>query len=130
MNRFFLRWFINALAIAAAVWAIPGIHLDGGVVPLIGIALIFGLVNAIIRPLIAFLTCPLIILTLGLGTLVLNAGMLLLTASISQSFNLGFRVDGFWPAFWGAIVISLVSVVLSTMLGEKKERPEPRRDND
>ena len=89
---------------------------------MIVIALIFGLVNALIRPILVFMTCPLLILTLGLGTLLINAGMLALTGWVGERIGYGFTVAGFWPAFWGALVVSLVSMVLSTVLG--------RRDHD
>jgi putative membrane protein len=69
---------------------------------------------------VALLTCPLIILTLGLGTLLINTLMFWLAGELGKSFGFGFTVDGFWPAFWGAIVVSLVSVVLSSVLGVQK----------
>jgi putative membrane protein len=75
--------------------------------------------NALLRPLLQFLTCPLIILTLGLFTLVINTFMLMLTSRIGESFNLGLTVDGFWPAFLGAVVISIVSIVLSLILKDE-----------
>lgn len=125
LNRFLIRWGINAVAIWAAIRLVPGIHLiDNSVGVIITVALIFGLVNAIIRPVVAFLTCPLIILTLGLGTLLINAAMLALTGAISRAVGIGITFDGFWPVFWGALVISLVSVVLSALLGGKRRREE------
>lgn len=86
-----------------------------------GIALLFGFVNAILRPVLRLLTCPLILLTLGLFTFVLNALLLLLTATLGRTLGLGFTVDGFGTAFLGALVISAVSVLLSLVLKEKKE---------
>ena len=95
MTKFFIRWAINALALYAAVSIVSGIEFEGNWINLVWLALIFGLLNALVRPLLKFLTCPLIILTLGLFTIVINTIMLMLTSSIGQSFNLGLTVDGF-----------------------------------
>jgi len=84
-------------------------------------------VNALIRPLVTLLTCPLIILSLGLFTLVINAGMLLLASWLSGLVGIGFRVDGFWPAFWGGLIISIVSAVLSLVLKDEYEHGRARR---
>jgi putative membrane protein len=121
MRTFLLRWIINGLALGVAVWLVPGIVVDGGWQVIAATALIFGFVNAIIRPILTFLTCPLVILTLGLFTLVINALMLQLAAWLSNLLELGFYVDGFWAAFWGALIISLVSGLLSLLV-----REEPR----
>ena len=80
---------------------------------LLGVALVFGILNAIVRPILFFFSLPLLIITLGLFTFVLNAIVLLLTSALSSRLGLGFSVDGFGAAFWGAIVISVVSIVLS-----------------
>jgi len=85
----------------------------------IWLALIFGLLNALLRPLLKFLTCPLIILTLGLFTILINTGMLMLTSRIGQVLGFGLSVDGFWPAVLGSLVISLVSVVMSVILHDE-----------
>jgi putative membrane protein len=122
MRHLLLRWIINAIALAVAATFVSGIHVDGGWLVLALVALIFGLVNALIRPLVALLTCPLIILTLGLFTLVINAAMLLLASWIAGLLGIGFTVDGFWPAFWGGLVISIVSFVLSLVLHEGHEK--------
>ena len=74
---------------------------------------IFGAINATLRPLMKLLTCPLILLTLGLFALIVNGLMLWLTSTIAESLGLAFRVTGFWPAFWGALVVSIVSTLLS-----------------
>lgn len=118
-----VRLLINAVALLVAAWLVPGIHLSaarGHAVPndwltLAIVALIFGVVNAIIRPIVLFLTLPLNILTLGLFTFVVNALMLLLTSWIATGMDLGFRVDGFWPALLAALVISLVSFPLNRL---------------
>lgn len=120
-NSLLLRWLINAAAIWAAIEIVPGIHpISDSIWSLAVIAVIFGLVNALIRPLVMFLTCPLIILTLGLGTLLINTAMFALVGWIGRGFGVGFTVDGFWPAFWGALIVSIVSAILSSILGEKK----------
>lgn len=113
MNVILLRWIINAIALWIAVLLVPGIQAPDDVVPLAITAAIFGLVNALIRPVFSLLTCPLILLTLGLFTLVINALMLWLTSWIAGLLDLGFTVSGFLPALLGAIVVSIVSIVLS-----------------
>jgi putative membrane protein len=127
MRNLFFRWIINAIALGVAVSLVPRIYIDGGWQVLAVVALIFGLVNALIRPLVTLLTCPLIILTLGLFTLVINAGMLLLASWLAGLVGVGFFVDGFWPAFWGALIISIVSALLSMVLKGERERGRDRR---
>jgi putative membrane protein len=122
--RLLVRWLINAVALLVAAWLVPGIRLgpSGGTVSstdwgtLLVVALIFGIVNAIIRPIVSFLSLPLTILTLGLFIFVINALMLLLTSGIAQRLGLNFLVDGFWPAFIGALVVSIVSFLLNRTL--------------
>lgn len=118
---FLIRFLITAAALWLAVLLVPGITHDGTWLELLGVALVFGLVNALVRPLIKMLTCPLIILTLGVFLLVLNALMLWLTAELSGALGLDFHVDGFWAAFVGALLISVVSAVLNLVFGEKRE---------
>ncbi len=115
-----VRWLATAAAIWLAYRLIPGITpVDSSLVTLFMTALIFGLVNALIRPVAVTLTCPLLVLTLGLGTLLINAGMFALTGWIGQQFGVGFTVDGFWPAFWGALLVSVVSGILSGLFGDE-----------
>lgn len=121
MTKFFIRWVINAVALYVAVSIVPGIQFGGEWVDLLWLALIFGLLNALVRPILKLLTLPLIILTLGLFTLLINAGMLLLTSSVAQSFGLDFSVDGFWAAFLGGLVITLVSVVMSMIIRDDRK---------
>ena len=115
MIQLILRLVVNAVALY--VTTLPqlnlGITFNGQWWELAVVAFIFGLANAVIRPILSFFTCPLILLTLGLFTLVINGLMLLLTGSISEYFNLGFHVTGFWAAFVGALVVSIVSFLLN-----------------
>ena len=119
MTKFILRWVINAIAIFLAIKFVPGIHLQSGLVSVIWLALIFGLVNAFLRPLLKLLTCPLIVLTLGLFTLLINAFLFWLTGQIGQAFGIALTFDGFWPIFWGALVITVVSIVMSLILKDE-----------
>ena len=120
--RFLIRLLINAVALAAAERLIDGITYTGDWLWLIVVALIFGLVNATIGPLLKLLTCPLIVLTLGLFTLVINGLMLQLTAWLAKFFDISFVVSDFWAAFLGALVISIVSFVLSLLLGDLESK--------
>lgn len=113
MTLFLVRLAINAGALFVAALVVPGISLAGEALTLALVALIFGLVNAFIRPIVIVLTLPLTLLTLGLFTFVVNALMLLVTSGIASAFHLGFHVDGFLAAFLGALVVSLISFLLS-----------------
>ena len=114
--KLLIRWLCVAVAIFVAIKLLPGISFRGPLWQLGVVALISGLLNALVRPLLKFLTCPLIVLTLGLFVLVINAAMLWLIAETSEVFGIDFRVAGFWPAFWGAIVISIVSGALNLLI--------------
>ena len=122
-----LRWLISTLSIFAAVYLIPGISFTGPGWQLGIVALVFGLVNMALRPLLTLLTCPLIILTLGLFGLVINALLLLLTAQIAASLGVQFTVAGFWPAVLGGLVISIVSIILNILAGETPVQVVVRR---
>ena len=124
MRPLFVRWLINTLALYVAVQVVPGVDYNHGPVGLLLVAALFGLVNAFLRPLLTLLTCPLVLVTLGLFLFVINALLLLITAWISRQFDLGFEVNGFWPAFWAGLLISLVSLFLSLVVGEKEVRVE------
>jgi putative membrane protein len=119
MTKFILRWIINAVALFLAVYLVPGVNLQGGVVSIIWLALIFGLINAFLRPLLKLLTCPLIFLTLGLFTLLINTFLFWLTSQVGQAFGIGFTINGFWPAFFGGLVVTVVSVILSLILKDE-----------
>lgn len=113
-----LRWLITSLAMFAAVFLVPGIEFVGPGWELGVVAAIFGLVNIALRPILMLLTCPLILLTLGLFGLVINAALLLLTAEIARSVGVQFTVDTFWSAVLGGLVISFVSTLLNILAGE------------
>ncbi len=127
MTRLVLRWIINAIALWVAVTFIPGIHAQGNGLSIWGLALIFGFVNALFRPLLKFLTCPLIVLTLGLFILLINTLLFWVSGLIGQYFGIGFTVDGFWPAFFGSLVVSLVSMALTLLVKDELENRHKRR---
>ncbi len=122
MTRFVLRWAINAIALYVAVLIVPGIEFRGDWLGVLWLALISGLLNALVRPVLKFLTCPLIILTLGFFTIFINTALLLLTTRIGQALNIGITVDGFWSALLGSLVISIVSVVMSLFLRDELKK--------
>jgi putative membrane protein len=121
----FLVWVVvNALALAAAAWLLGDIRITGDseadrLLTLLLVAVIFGVVNAVVRPVITLLSLPFIILTLGLLIFVINAAMLLLTSWVSEQLGLGFHVDGFWTAVLGAIIITIATWVLELVLPDK-----------
>jgi putative membrane protein len=120
MNGFFLRWAINTLALYAAIEIVPGIHAESTRwFSLLIMGLIFGVLNAVLRPILKFLTCPLILVTLGFFLLVLNTALFVLTGWLGTQFHIGFKVDNFWAAFLGAIVTSVVSFALSLLLHDE-----------
>src|ERR1700682_3547728 len=119
--RFLLRLLINAAALWVATLVVPGISATGTPLTFLAVALLFGLLNALVRPVLTLLTCPLLILTLGLFTFVINAVILLLTSALSEKLGIGFSVSGFWAAFLGALVVSIVSILLSLLV------PDPER---
>jgi putative membrane protein len=123
MKSFLTRWIINIAAIAATAWLLPGITVGGNKwVTILLVALIFGLVNAIIKPVFSFLTCGLYVITVGLFTFIANALMLMTTGYFANLFGLQFSVNGFWTAVLGALIISLVSFVLSMVVGKKSKK--------
>lgn len=125
----FLGWLVvNTLALGAAVSLFQGITLDGTsdtdrIVKLVIVGAVFGLITSFVRPVVKFFSLPLIVLTLGLMLLVINALMLLLTSKIADSFSLGFHVEGFWVALLGSIVISVASMFLEAILPTRERRP-------
>jgi putative membrane protein len=128
--RFVLRVLVSAAALGVATWAVSGIELLAGngwtrVGTLLAVAVIFGLINATLKPLIKVVGCAFYVLTLGLAALVVNGLLLWLTSVIAGDLTLPFHVTGFWPAFWGAIIVGLVSWLLNLLVGDKR-----RRDNE
>jgi putative membrane protein len=122
MTKFIFRWAINGIAMYAAV----AILQNNGLTPqstnwlsFVWLALIFGLINALIRPVLKLLTCPLIILTLGFGTLLINTLMFYLAGLVGTYFNVGFTVKGFWTAFFGALIVTVVSFFLNIFLHDE-----------
>ncbi|HZI74198.1 MAG TPA: phage holin family protein [Gemmatimonadales bacterium] len=130
MRSLFLHWILNAAALWVAAAIVPGLGFSGGPGRLLLVAAVFGIVNSTLRPLLTILTCPLIVLTLGFFSLVLNALMLLVTGWLSESWKLGFTVSGFWAAFFGGLVVGLVSMLLSLGLKEKKSSVVSHQSSD
>lgn len=123
---FLLRLLVNAVALWVATQVVTGVHYEGDVLPFLVVALIFGVINATLRPLTKLVTCPLILITLGLFTFIVNGLMLWLTSGLAESLGLGFHVDSYWAAFLGAIVVSIVSTLLSMTV--KVSGSDSRRD--
>jgi putative membrane protein len=121
MKNFLVKTIANAGALAVAVWLLDKITLTGDstgkeIATLLLVALVFGLVNVLVKPVVQVLTFPLFILTLGLITLVVNALMLLLTSWLADKLDLSFHVEGFWTAVLGGLIISIVSWALNVVL--------------
>ena len=121
--KFILRLVVTALATAVAVWIVPGITLTdtdrtSQALTLLGVAVIFGIVNAVVKPIMQVLSACLIVLTLGIFLLVINAAMLALTSWFAGVVGLGFHVDGFWAAVFGSVIISVVGALLGGLLGQ------------
>ncbi|MEU9140141.1 phage holin family protein [Streptomyces sp. NPDC048404] len=121
MKNFVVKTLANAGALAVAVWLLAKITLTGDstgkkIGTLLVVALVFGLVNVLVKPVVKVLTFPLFILTLGLITLVVNALMLLLTSWVADKLDVSFHVDGFWTAVLGGLIISVVSWALNVVL--------------
>ncbi|EGX60709.1 putative membrane protein [Streptomyces zinciresistens K42] len=121
MKNFLVKTIANAGALAVAVWLIDKITLTGDstgkeIATLLLVALLFGLVNVLVKPVVKLLSLPLLILTLGLFTLIVNALMLLLTSWLADKLDLSFQVEGFWTAVLGGLIISIVSWALNVVL--------------
>ncbi|MEW6601798.1 MAG: phage holin family protein [Nitrospirota bacterium] len=114
------RWLISSLSLFAAAWLVPGIRAEGNTLAVyFGMAIILGLINLTVKPILTLLSLPITILSLGLFMLVVNAIMLWLASAIAVGlFNIGFYVDGFWPAFLGALIVSIASMILSSLWPE------------
>lgn len=122
MRRILIRWLINAIALYIAVLTVVGITYEGGWTNFAVLAAIFGLVNTLIGPILKMLSCPLMVLTLGLFTLIINAALLKLTSVFGHVFGAHLSVPDFLSALWGAVVISIVSIVLSIAFREHRKK--------
>jgi putative membrane protein len=123
---FVIRWLINAVALWVTTLVVPGIDVTAqgtgkGILTILIVALIFGLVNAIIKPIVKLVGCVFYLVTLGLIALVVNALLFLLTDWLAGLLKLPFSIDGFWPAFWGAIVMGVVSWLLSLLVPDRAQ---------
>lgn len=125
LKKFIQSWVINTLAVLVAVYIVPGIEFkdDNLLTPFV-VSLVLGILNAFIRPVLMLLALPLLIFTLGLFMLVINGLLLYLVGIVLQNH---FHIKGFWPAFWGALIISIVSVALNSVTGSGSARVEVRR---
>ena len=120
--RFLTRWVITGLAVFAAAKIVPGIRVesDGWVVYAV-MALILSLINTFLRPFLKLLSCPMILLTLGIFLMVINGLTFWLASNIASNWlHVGFFVDGFWPAFWGALIVSVISIIFNLILKDDK----------
>jgi putative membrane protein len=130
--RFLIRVLVSAAALGVATWAVSGIELTTGSIwkkagTLVVVALIFGIINATLKPLIKVVGCAFYVLTLGLVALVVNGLLLWLTSVIAGKLDLPFHVDGFWAGFWGALITGVVSWVLTLIVGDKRHDEERAR---
>ena len=126
--RFLLRVLASAAALAVATAVVPGIELQAAsltsrILTLVGVALIFGVVNAVIKPIVKIVGCIFYVLTLGLIGLVVNGLLLWLTSWVAGKLNLPFHITGFWPAFWGAIIVGVVSWLLGILIRDPEKEP-------
>jgi len=123
LKKFIQSWLINTLAVLVAVYVIKGIHYDKPLDLLIA-SLLLGILNAVLRPVLMFLALPLLIFTLGLFTLVINALLLYFVGYVLRPH---FYVDDFWSAFWGALIISIVGIILNSLTGTGSSRVKIER---
>src|SRR5215469_10491215 len=131
--RFLLRVLASAAALAVATAIVPGIELQAAsltsrILTLVGVALIFGVVNAVIKPIVKIVGCIFYVLTLGLIGLVVNGLLLWLTSWVAGKLHLPFHITGFWPAFWGAIIVGVVSWLLGILVRDRDDK-QPWQDN-
>lgn len=124
--KLMIRWVITTISLFVAAWLVPGIRVEGNAWVVFAVmAVVLGLLNAVVRPVLKLLSCPLILLTLGLFVLVINGITLLLASAIAVKWlHVGFYVNDFWAAFWGALIVSIVSVILSFLVREAETETE------
>jgi putative membrane protein len=129
MPKFIAHWLADAVGIAAAVYIIPGIDLGTKLLSVLWLALIFGLVNGILRPILKLFTFPIIILTLGLFSLLINTFLFWLTSVIGDGFGVGLNIASpvFWNAFLGGIVVSIVSTIVASILTDNDKKKKKKR---
>jgi putative membrane protein len=118
LRRYILQWLITSLAIFAAFSLVPGITFSGNGYEIGIIAMIYSVINLLIRPVLTLITCPMIILTLGMFTVIINGVLLLITADLAKFFGIDFHIETFFTALIGAVVISLTTFVLNLLSGE------------
>ena len=118
LRRYILQWLITSLAIFAAFSLVPGITFSGNGYEIGIIAMIYSVINLLIRPVLTLITCPMIILTLGMFTVIINGVLLLITADLAKYFGIDFQIETFFTALIGAVVISLTTFVLNLLSGE------------
>ena len=118
LRRYILQWLITSLAIFAAFSLVPGITFSGNGYEIGIIAMIYSVINLLIRPVLTLITCPMIILTLGMFTVIINGVLLLVTADLAKYFGIDFQIETFFTALIGAVVISLTTFVLNLLSGE------------
>ena len=119
LRRYILQWLITSLAIFAAFSLVPGITFTGNGYEIGIIAMIYSVINLLIRPVLTLITCPMIILTLGMFTVIINGVLLLITADLAKYFGIDFQIETFFTALIGAVVISLTTFVLNLLSGER-----------
>ncbi len=129
LRQLTLKWLITSLAIFAALYLVPGIEFTGPGWQIGILAAIFSVINLLLKPILTFITCPLIVLTLGLFSIIVNALLLEVTANFANLLGIQFQIIGFMPAFIGAIVISLTTLLLNLLSGEGNVRIEIRREH-
>lgn len=128
MSRFLLRMVINGLALYIAIILVPGIVVQNpNPITYVWLALIFGILNALVKPILKLVTCPVIFLTLGLFTLIINTALFYLTGWVGEQFGVGFTIDGFGWAFLGALVVSIVSVFFNIVLRDELKGSRRRK---
>src|SRR6266568_1252050 len=133
--RFVIRIVASAIALAVAAAVVPGIELttaslESKALTLIAVALIFGVVNAVLKPIVKTIGCAFYVLTLGLIALVVNALLLWLTSYLAGKLKLPFHITGFWPAFWGAIIVGVVGWLLSILVRDRDRDRDRDMDRD